>query len=310
PAMPSLAAVKASNAAFSSAYLPVAIFAGGTSGIGRAAAEAFARYTNGNAHIIIIGRNKQAAESILASFPKPETKGWQHEFVACDTSLMGNIGAVSSELLKRVPKIHFLVLSFGYMSWLGRKETTEGIDDQLAVRYYGRWKLIHELLPALREATKAGEPSKVLSILDTGYGGAVTPDDFGLRKKYSGMAATKASSTYNDLALEEFALRDPDIAFTHISPGFVKTPLFTGSKHWAMKIASPVLKPLVSLGAITPERCAEYMLYALINSEKGFSRRTDKGDDAGKNIYASVEARVKLWDHTVQEVAVKKTEEA
>jgi hypothetical protein len=77
-----------------------------------------------------------------------------------------------------------------------------------------------------------------------------------------------------------------------------------------MKIASPVLKPLVSLGAITPERCAEYMLYALINSEKGFSRRTDKGDDAGKNIYASVEARVKLWDHTVQEVAVKKTGEA
>lgn len=34
-------------------------------------AEAFARVTKGNANIIIVGRNRAAAERIISSFPKP-----------------------------------------------------------------------------------------------------------------------------------------------------------------------------------------------------------------------------------------------
>ncbi|KAJ7862065.1 hypothetical protein B0H13DRAFT_2567564 [Mycena leptocephala] len=90
--MPSLSAAKVFNAKFSPAYLPVAVFFGGTSGIGRGIVEAFARYTKGNAHIVIVGRNETAAESIIATLPKPLTKtGWKHEFVACEASLMKNI---------------------------------------------------------------------------------------------------------------------------------------------------------------------------------------------------------------------------
>ena len=49
--MPSHVAVQAStNAAYAPNYLPVAVFTGGTSGIGQAMAEAFARYTKGRAH--------------------------------------------------------------------------------------------------------------------------------------------------------------------------------------------------------------------------------------------------------------------
>ena len=65
--MPSISKIRADNAVFSPSYLPVALFVGGTSGIGQAAAEAFARYTKGDAHIIICGRNRAAAESIIAS---------------------------------------------------------------------------------------------------------------------------------------------------------------------------------------------------------------------------------------------------
>ncbi|KAG5643917.1 hypothetical protein DXG03_009489 [Asterophora parasitica] len=70
--MPSLAAVRTANAAFKPSYVPVTIFVGGTSGIGQGLAEAFARHTNGTAHIVIIGRNRAAANAILARFPKPE----------------------------------------------------------------------------------------------------------------------------------------------------------------------------------------------------------------------------------------------
>ncbi|KAJ6592609.1 hypothetical protein B0H19DRAFT_1088142 [Mycena capillaripes] len=104
--MLSLSAAKQLNAAFLPAYLPVAVFVGGTSGVGRATTEAFAHYTKGNAHIIIVGRNKGAAESSTPT-------GWKDEF---------NIGAVMVILLKRVPKINFLVASSGDASLLGRHE--------------------------------------------------------------------------------------------------------------------------------------------------------------------------------------------
>jgi NAD(P)-dependent dehydrogenase (short-subunit alcohol dehydrogenase family) len=202
--MPSLPAVRAFNAAFSPSYLPVAVFVGGTSGIGQAMAEAFARYTKGNAQIILIGRNRPGAESIIASFPKPASmkSGWRHDFVACDVSLMKNIQMVTSDLLRRLPKINFLVISSGYVSFLGRNETEEGIDQQLALRYYGRWKLISDLLPALREANRLGEASKVMSVLDPLSGAPVDSNDFGLKQKYSGLTAIKASLTYMDLGLE------------------------------------------------------------------------------------------------------------
>jgi NAD(P)-dependent dehydrogenase (short-subunit alcohol dehydrogenase family) len=204
PNMPSLPVVRVFNSAFSPSYLPVAVIFGGTSGIGQAMAEALARYTKGNAHIILIGRNRPAAESIIASFPKPASteSGWRHEFVACDVPLMKNVHAVTSDLLTRLPKINFLVISSGYLSFRGRNETEEGIDEQLAVRYYSRWKLISDLLPALRQANRGGEASKVMSVLDPLRGTPVDSNDFGLRQKYSGMAAAKASLTYMDMGLE------------------------------------------------------------------------------------------------------------
>jgi len=44
---------------------PVAVFVGGTSGIGQGMAEALNRHTKGNSHIILVGRSKEAAEDIM-----------------------------------------------------------------------------------------------------------------------------------------------------------------------------------------------------------------------------------------------------
>lgn len=52
--MPSISAVRKANELFKPSYLPVAIFVGGTSGIGQGLVEAFARHTNGNAHIMYV----------------------------------------------------------------------------------------------------------------------------------------------------------------------------------------------------------------------------------------------------------------
>jgi len=204
--MPSLATIRASNAAISPSYTPIAIFVGGTAGIGQGIAEAFARHTNGNAHLIIIGRNQAAADSILSQFPKP-TAGSSamtptHEFVQCDVTLMKNVHAVTKELHTRLPKVNFLVMTPGYITTKGWEETEDGVDKKLAVHYYSRWKFISDLLPALKRAKEAGEDSKVLSVLAAGMGGVIDTDDIGLRKTFSFLKARKQVPTYNDLMME------------------------------------------------------------------------------------------------------------
>jgi hypothetical protein len=203
--MPSLAALRASNAAFSPSYTPVALFIGGTSGIGQGIAEAFARHLKGNAHIVIIGRNRASADSIISKFPKPSAGSGikhTHEFIQCDVTLMKNVNEVTKELLARLPKINFLVMTPGIMTMKGRDETEEGIDRKLAVHYYARWKFISDLLPALKKAKELGEDAKVLSVLAAGKGGKIDLDDLGLKKHFSLGRAASQAPTYNDLMVE------------------------------------------------------------------------------------------------------------
>lgn len=200
----SLATIRSSNAGHPLPPSPVAIFVGGTSGIGRSMAEAFARYTNGSAHIVLIGRNRAAAESILASLPKstaPDTP-FTHEFLQCDVTLMKNVNTLTQQLLQRYPTINFLVMSPGFLSMKDRDETPEGIDRRLAASYYARWKFARDLLPSLQKAKDAGQEAKVVSILTPGRGTAIDTEDLGLKKSFSAMAASGAASTYNDLMME------------------------------------------------------------------------------------------------------------
>jgi NAD(P)-dependent dehydrogenase (short-subunit alcohol dehydrogenase family) len=200
--MSSLASIRSSNAAFSPSYPPIALFVGGTSGIGQAMAEAFGKYTQGNATIIIAGRNRAAADAIIAKLPKPTTPGVSHEFVECDATLMKNVHATTKEILSRHPKINFLVMSPGYMTLKGRDETEEGIDRKLALNYYARWTFANGLLPALKKAKEDGEDAKVCSVLGAGKGGEIDVEDLGLKKSFSVANAALASPTYTDLMME------------------------------------------------------------------------------------------------------------
>lgn len=186
------------------ANIPVAVFVGGTSGIGQGMVETFARHTGGNARIVIVGRNKAAAEEIISRFPTSTTTlpASSYEFVQCDLTLMKNVQEVTTSLLQKLPKINYLVITAGFMTMSGRTETNEGIDRKLAVHYYARWKLIKDLLPALSRAQEDGEDAKVMSLLGAGAGGAIDENDLGLKKVYSVTRAALQAPTYNDLMLE------------------------------------------------------------------------------------------------------------
>ncbi|KAF8874838.1 NAD-P-binding protein [Infundibulicybe gibba] len=300
--MPNLKQAIIANASFSRLPLPVAIFVGGTSGVGKAMAEALARHTDGNCHIIIIGLNRRAAESIIASFPKPSSPDVIHEFVQCDATLLTNVRSAAASLRKRLTKVNFLVLSPEYLSFGHKRETVEGLDEKMALLYYSRWAFIHYLTPLLRDAKDLGENARVMSVLSTGTGivSAVDLDDIGLVRKYGSFQWLKVGPTYNDLMMEEFAAREPGVAFIHIYPGLVLAPIFLPTA-FPFNILKPIIYLILWFIAVSPEECAEYMLYGLLHGEGQTCRLGERGDDLGmKNYKGTPRARKALWEHTAQ----------
>jgi NAD(P)-dependent dehydrogenase (short-subunit alcohol dehydrogenase family) len=199
--MPTEHQARSLNDSYNPQSIPTAIFVGGTSGIGRAMAESFARATKGNCNITIIGRNRAAAESIIASFPKPSTtESCTHEFVQCDASLIQNVHTTTSGLLQRLPKVNFLVLSTGMFRVSGRHDTTEGIDEQFALMYHSRWSFTHDLMPLLTKAAEMGEDAKVMTVLGPSSPIGVDLNDLGMKNSWVG--AMRICPTYNDLMFE------------------------------------------------------------------------------------------------------------
>ncbi|EPQ51734.1 NAD P-binding protein [Gloeophyllum trabeum ATCC 11539] len=308
--MPSLAQVRAANAAYKPAYVPVALFVGGTSGVGQACAKAFACVTNGNAHIIVCGRNRAAGEATIASFPKPpaSSSAWKHEFVECDVSLMKNVHRTTTELLERLEKLNFLSVSPGIVTMSGRTETEEGLDKKMALHYYARWKFIHDLMPLLRKAKEKGEDASVMTILGAGRGGPIDLNDLGVKKNYTLGNAAKTTNTYNDLMLEAFHEQNPDIGFTHQHPGAVNTNILKHSDIPGKSIMQYALYPLAAALTRSPEEAGHYLLYGLLQGAQkgGVYRRDPHGVDIGKDKYfGSEEAVKKVWEHTVEATKVE-----
>ncbi|KAF9033955.1 NAD-P-binding protein [Hymenopellis radicata] len=298
--MSPLPALRASNKAFfASLHTPTAVFVGGTSGIGRAMAEALAAHTEGDANIVIVGRNGKAAQEILASFPSSSAK---REFIESDvTKSISGLSSVTAQIAATFPDgIDFLVLTPGYAAMDGRIENEEGIDRKMAVNYYARWKFIYDLAPILREG------GKVISVLGAGYGSKIDVEDLGLKKPgaYSVSKVAGVTPTYTDLMMQSFAALYPKHSFTQANPGGVRTNYLSSSPTRLVRWTAPLTYlayPFMS----SPAECAENMWHGIINVAKdgGAYRIGSKGEDLGKkNWYGTEEERKKLWEHTVESV--------
>ncbi|KAF7783232.1 hypothetical protein Agabi119p4_2608 [Agaricus bisporus var. burnettii] len=287
--MSSLSLIRKANSSFQPQYTPVAVFLGGTYGIGRGMAEAFGRHTQGKSNIVILGRNKDAADELFSTLPSPNDTIYNRDFIHCDATRMKNVEVATKEILARYSRINFLILSPGNSRLWGRDETEEGLDTKLALYYYARWKFIKELLPALNQAGEEGESAKVFSVLAPGKGGEIDLNDLGFKKTFSTIRAGLQSPTYNDLMMEAFYDSNP-----------------AKSNSTLLNLAQPFLNILFRPITISPEEAGEYMWRAIFNSTGGAYRTGSQGEDLGKKRYfGSQEAKKKLWDHTVEATTIR-----
>ncbi|KAG8810299.1 hypothetical protein FRC19_004633 [Serendipita sp. 401] len=303
PSRENIAIATVDNATYKPSARPVALFLGGTSGIGRAMAEQLAQQTNGRAHIILLGRNEEAAKKIIASFPHtdasvPEHEASNYSFIKVDATSMAQVREVTKNLREELGKINYIVATAGFTTTKGRDETSEGIDRKMACNFYARFRFIHDLAPLVEKAADRGELVGVTSILAAGRGGRVELDNLGLMKGYGRRTAQEHAVTYTDAAMETFATMYPKVRFAQVFPGGVTTPMttsFTGSRF---------VVPLFRFTLMTPAECAQMMWWRLWTSDAHWStgahQINHRGEEIPHNPHVTDELRESLWQHAVK----------
>lgn len=276
----------------------VGVFVGGTSGIGEHTAYAFAKYTK-NPTIYIVGRNAEAGDKVLAKL-KELNAAVDAKFLKHDMTLIREADSLSKTILAEQEKVNLLFLSPGFLTFNGRTETDEGVDSKLSINYYGRWRVVENLIGLVQKAADQGENARVVSVLAPGNEGPVNVDDLGLKTTFSLTKANRHITEFNSLAVERWGKLYPQIAFLHAGPGIVATGI-TRELPWYARIGTS----LMMLAASSPTDSAERFYYIGAGSpdyakgsfilDGGLKSLKERAESRG---YLTPELQKTVWEHT------------
>ncbi|KAI0418463.1 putative short-chain dehydrogenases/reductase [Xylaria grammica] len=210
----------------------VAVFVGGTSGIGEYTLKTFARYARGP-EVIVVGRSQEAADRILGECRQLNPEG-HFEFIRADVSLLKNVDDVCRQIKEKVSAVNLLFQSQGSMAF--ETETEEGLPVPFALGVYSRLRFITNLLPHLQRASSL---RRVVSVGAATCEGAIDISNIPGR----GLALHQwrdQLASISTLTLEEARRRAPGVAFVHTVPGVVKSGI--------MRDVQPTLRLSIIIG--------------------------------------------------------------
>lgn len=209
----------------------VALFVGGTSGIGRSILENLATKAR-SPQIYSIARPQSAPshQEFLDSLRQKNPSG-NYQLIKADHTLLSDIDRAVEVVVKNEEKLDILVLSTGFIPFDGRKNTVEGLDPSMTTRYYARLLALTKVLPLLQRSASP----RVLWIAAGGKEEPVNEDDLDLRQpgNWAFWPASVHSTTMGTLSLEKLAQENPKLNIVHWYPGPVGTPGMAKIKqHW------------------------------------------------------------------------------
>ena len=277
--------VRSANAALKNTHESLtAVFAGATNGIGLATLRAFAKHIP-KPKAIIVGRSRSKFEPQLQNLQSINPNG-EFTFIEADVSLIKNIDAVCEQIKKTVSSIDLLFTSQGYISFNGRENNADGLDNSISLRYYGRIRFIQNLLPIM------SKNARVVTVLAGGQEGKIFEEDLDLERNYSiGNSAAHFTSMLS-LTNDKFAEQNPEKGFVHVFPGLVSTGLLGNSATGVLGyLFRWVLQPIISLFVTKPEEAGERMLYYGTSEQYAKGSKILDSDGSEKAEKALVEYR-------------------
>ncbi|KAJ5671183.1 short-chain dehydrogenases/reductase [Penicillium longicatenatum] len=279
----------------------VALFVGGTSGIGRNTAIKLAGAV-ATPTIFIVGRSESAGAEVLEEL-KAANKNGTYSFHSADMSHIRNVDDLCQKLKSDMPALDLLFLSSGNLAF-SKQEGDGNIDVNHIIRYYSRMRFVQKLLPAL----EASRSPRVVSVLAGGKEIMIEEDNLDLKKSYSFGASASYGATMTSAAFEKLAVDYPSISFMHVFPGIVSTPLF---KKFLGSIMGTVVGFLSKPLSMSVSESGEWHTY--LSTAEDFKSKDASGNGSyilnydGKDltndaIMAELREKdfpTKVWNHTL-----------
>ena len=276
----------------------VCLVTGGSSGIGRATAEALAVR---GATVVTVSRGSGSGDEVAAELRKKT--GGDVQFMPADLSSVGETRSLAARFGERFRRLDVLVNNAGVFM-AKRQETEDGFEKTFALNHLAPFLLTHLLLPPLLTAA----PSRIVVLSSEAERmGKMHFDDLML-KNYGGWKAYGQSKLANLLFTYELArrLEGTGVTVNALHPGFVGTNFGANNGGFA-SLALKVLKPFTR----SPEKGAETAVWLATSLDvEGVTGKyfKDKETLTSKDISYDEGAQRRLWEESARLVDLTKEE--
>jgi NAD(P)-dependent dehydrogenase (short-subunit alcohol dehydrogenase family) len=228
----------------------VVVLTGGTSGIGRAAAEELAGM---GACLVLVARDRARGQAMLARL-RERAPGVDHRVHYADLSRLAQMKHVAAEIAAAYPRVDVLVNNAGAL-FSARRVTEDGLESTFALNHVAYVVLTH----GLRERLLAAAPARIVNVASGAhYRAALDFDDLQSATGYRALAAYRRSKLCNVLFTRELArrLHGTGVSANCLHPGFVASRFGDesgGPLAWAVRLAK--------MFAISPEKGADTIVH-------------------------------------------------
>ena len=234
----------------------VVLITGGTSGIGRAAATAFAAM---GAEVVVTGRNGERGEAALAGIRR-DSGSEKVSLVLADLAVQAEVRGLADTFRERHDRLDVLVNNAGLIQ-ARRTLTPDGIELTLAVNHLAPFLLTNLLLGLLEKSA----PSRVITVASEARRSAeIDFDDLQSERRYRAFPVYGMTKRANILFTYELAerLEGTGVVANCVHPGGVNTS-FGGKERSPGILLFRAFKPFMR----TPEQGADTVIYLASSPE-------------------------------------------
>ena len=276
----------------------VILITGGTSGIGKATANALAAM---GARVVVIGRDEERGERAVEEIRRDT--GSEVSLMLADLAVQADIRRLAEEFRERHDRLDVLINNAGLVQ-SKRIETPDGIETQLAINHLAPFLLTNLLLDLL----KASAPSRIVTVSSDAHRWAkLDLDDLQSRKRYRGMQVYGTTKLANILFTRELAerLEGTGVTANVMHPGGVNTN-FGNNQRGPMSLLFRAFKPFMR----TPEQGADTLIYLASSPEvEGMTGKyvADRKMKVASDAAYDETLQKKLWEASEELTGLKVT---